>query len=213
MGITITTALVMGFSASLSCMAWCVPVIVPYTGAGEKSSLKSGFITSLLFSIGRLFSYAGLLAIFLAMKAIFTLSPVITLVAGLTSGIIMILSGLASMGILPWNNRIGRLVCRQAAGNRSPFYLGLLTGLRPCGPLLAAIAFAITLSETAYIAAFILFFWIASSLLVLVLGAAGGQVFSFIGGRIGSQRLHNIVGTAMVIIGLFLILQTSAPPL
>jgi len=76
MGITITTALVMGFSASLSCMAWCVPVIVPYTGAGEKSSLKSGFITSLLFTIGRLFSYAGLLAVFLAMKAIITLSPV-----------------------------------------------------------------------------------------------------------------------------------------
>lgn len=203
----------MGFSVSLSCMAWYVPVIVPYTGAGEKSSLKSGFITSLLFSIGRLFSYAGLMAVFLAVKAIISISPVITLIAGQVGGIIMILSGLASMGILKWNNRIGQLVCRQAAGNGSPFYLGLLTGLRPCGPLLAAIAFAMTLSETAYIVAFILFFWMASSLLVLVLGAAGGQVFSFIGGIIGSQRLHNIVGTAMIIIGLFLILQTSAPPL
>ena len=95
-------------------------------------------------------------------------------------------------------------------GDKSPLYLGMLTGLRPCGPLLAAITLALALPTIGEISAFILFFWLASSVVVLTLGAAGGQLARVAGGRLGIERLRQIVGIAMVVIGIFLLLQVAS---
>jgi len=45
------------------------------------------------------------------------------------------------------------------------------------------------------------FFWLASSILVLTLMIAGGQIAKMVKSKIGINRLRRIVGVAMVLIG------------
>ena len=202
----ISAGLVMGFSASLVCFGWCVPVITPYTATAAQPGVMSGLISSFLFSVGRLLSYLGLLLVFLALRALVPLSPVIESVAVLVSGMILVVSGLASVGILKWRSGLGRLLCQFTAGARSPLYLGMLTGLRPCGPLLAAMAFMLTLPGAFKAGMFMLFFWMASSVLVITLGVVSGGLSMLAGKKLGIDRLRRIAGMAMIFIGCFLLL-------
>lgn len=202
----ISSGLVMGFSASLVCLGWCIPVIVPYTATAERPGIASGLTSTFLFSIGRLLSYGCLLSLFLAFKELVPISPALGTVATLISGIILIFSGLSAVGVIQWRSGFGRLLCQQVAGTKSPLYLGVLTGLRPCGPLLAAMAFILTLPTILETGLFMFSFWAASSALLMVLGVAGGGLAMVMGKRLGIDRLRSIIGTAMIVIGLFLLL-------
>jgi sulfite exporter TauE/SafE len=202
----ISAGLVMGFSASLVCLGWCIPVIMPFAATSERPGLLSGLSSTFSFSLGRLVSYLGLMSLFLAFRSLVPLNPLLGTLATTVSGIILVLSGLSAAGAIKWSSGLGGLVCRQAAGIRSPLYLGVLTGLRPCGPLLAAMAFMLTLPTVLNIGVFMLCFWVASSALVMAGGIVGGSLSTFISGKLGINRLRSIMGMAMVFIGLFLLL-------
>jgi sulfite exporter TauE/SafE len=202
----ISTGLIMGFSASLVCLGWCIPVIIPYSATAERPGIMSGLASSFLFCVGRLLSYIGLVSLFLIFGKIVTISPILGAVATLVSGIILVLSGLSSVGAIKTRSGFGRLLCQQVASTRSPLYLGALTGLRPCGPLLAALAFMLTLHTIPKISLFMFSFWIASSILVMVFGVAGGGFATVMGRRLGIARLRSIIGMAMIVIGCYLTL-------
>lgn len=203
----VSSGLIMGFSASLVCMGWCVPVILPYTAATERPGLLSGVLTTGLFSIGRLVSYLLLMSVFLAFKALVPLSPALGTIATVISGIILILSGLAAAGAIKLKMGFAGLLCGRIAGTRSPLYLGVLTGLRPCGPLLAAMAFMLALPTALSIGFFMASFWVASSLLVMLLGIVGGGISVLVSKKLGLERLRRVTGMAMVFIGVFLLLM------
>jgi sulfite exporter TauE/SafE len=209
MGSIISTGILMGFSASLVCLGWCIPVIMPYSATAERPGVMSGLASSFLFCVGRLVSYIGLMSLFLIFREIVTISPIFGAVATLVSGIILVLSGLSSVGAIKAHSAFGRLLCQQVASTRSPLFLGVLTGLRPCGPLLAALAFMLTLPTIPRISIFMLSFWIASSVLVMVLGVAGGGLATVMGKRLGIARLRSIIGMAMIVIGFYLTLTGS----
>ena len=207
MSAAISAGFVMGFGASLGCLASCMPMLIPYTAIAEKPSIRSGLFSALLFSIGRLIAYAGLLSVFVAVKETLSISPIVIAIATLVSGIILILSGLAVFGIFNQPSILGRFLCRHTSGVRSPLYLGILAGIRPCGPLLAAMAFMLTLPGITEMSIFVLFFWLVSSFLLLTIGAASGGLSHILGRRIGVHRIRRIAGIAMVVIGIFLIAQ------
>jgi len=202
----ITTGFVMGLSASLVCLGWCVPVIMPYTATTERPGVASGLVTTALFSLGRLISYLLLMAVFLALRALVPLSPVLGTAATVISGVLLILSGLMATGAIKWRSGFAGLLCGRIAGAKSPLYLGVLTGLRPCGPLLAAMAFMLALPTALTIGIFMVCFWAASSLLVIGLGVVGGGISLFASRRLGAERLRSITGIAMIFIGSFLLL-------
>jgi sulfite exporter TauE/SafE len=201
----ISTGFVMGFGTSLVCLGTCVPILAPYTATGEKPSVLSGLFSASLFSVGRLIAYAGLLSVFIAVKETISISPTLLAAATMVSGAILMLSGLAVFGVFNMTSTIGRVLCRHMSGARSPLYLGILAGIKPCGPLLAAMAFMLTLPSIADMGVFILVFWLASSILLLAFGAVGGGLASILGRRIGIYRIRRIAGVAMVVIGLFLL--------
>jgi hypothetical protein len=79
--------------------------------------------------------------------------------------------------------------------------------VRPCGPLVAALAFVLTLPGIASMGLFLLFFWLASSLLMLGVGAAGGGLGAILSHQIGLDRTRRIASLTMVVIGLLFVLQ------
>ncbi len=205
-GSIISTGLIMGFSASLVCLGWCVPVIMPYTAVAGKPGIISGLLTTGLFSLGRLISYLMLMSVFLAFRALVPLSSALGGIATIVSGILLIISGLSATGAIKLRVGFAAFVCRRIAGTSSPLYLGILTGLRPCGPLLAAMAFMIALPTPIGIGSFMLSFWVASSLLVISLGLLGGGISVLVSKKLGVERLRSITGMAMIFIGAFLLL-------
>jgi hypothetical protein len=146
------------------------------------------------------------MGIFLAFRALVPLSPAFGSIAMFISGVILVLSGLMAAGAIKWRSGLGGFICGRVAGTRSPLYLGALTGLRPCGPLLAAMAFMLSLPTPVSVGAFMICFWAASSLLVIMLGAVGGGLSVLISRKLGIDRFRGIIGIAMVCIGIFLIL-------
>jgi uncharacterized protein len=207
MSTVILSGLVMGFGASLGCLASCVPILIPYTAVAIRPSMWNGLLSSVLFSMGRLVAYAGLLLVLIALREAFTISLLVEAVAILASGIILIVSGLASLGAFNWNMALSHVLCRHISTTRSPLYLGVLTGVRPCGPLVAALAFVLTLPGVASMGLFLLFFWLASSFLMLGVGAAGGGLGAILKKQIGLDRTQRIAGLTMVFIGLLFLLQ------
>jgi sulfite exporter TauE/SafE len=207
MSTIIVSGLVMGFGASLGCLVSCVPVLLPYTAAAAQPSARSGLTSSILFSLGRLAAYTGLLVVLIALREIIDISIKVEAAATLVSGAILIISGLVSLGIFRWNSVLNRVLCRYISTTRSPLYLGILTGIRPCGPLLAALAFVLTLPSAANMSLFLFFFWLASSVLMLGIGVAGGSLGTVLSHQIGLDRTRRIAGLTMVVIGIFFTLQ------
>lgn len=203
----ITSALVMGLSASTFCLASCVPVLFPYTGTVGKPSFFSGFSLALLFSAGRLVAYAVLLTAFILLKEFVGFSGIVVGIALLVSGLLLLLSSLVSFGMFTQPSSLDRMLCRYVAGAKSPLYLGVMSGIRPCGPLLAAIAFVLTLPSIAKMGVFMLSFWLASSALLLIIGGIGGGVMAVLGKRLGIDRIRRISAIAMAVVGVVLILQ------
>jgi sulfite exporter TauE/SafE len=207
MSAVIISGLVMGFGASTGCMAGCVPLLLPFTAAAEQPSALKGLYASLAFSLGRMAAYAGLLTAIIILRGIIDIDIKIEAVAILFSGAILIVSGLASLGVFHGNHVLNRMLCQHISAGRSPFYLGVLTGIRPCGPLLAALIFAITLPNTAGMVLFLFFFWLASSVLIMGIGVAGGSLGTVLARKIGLERTRRIASLTMIVIGIFFIIQ------
>jgi uncharacterized protein len=203
----VSSALVMGLSASTYCLASCVPVLIPYAGIAGKPSIFSGLSLALLFSFGRLIAYTGLLVAFIVLKQLVGVNSIVVAVAMMTSGALLLLSALATFGLFRQFSSFNRIMCGYVAGSKSPFYLGILTGVKPCGPLLAAIAFVLALPNAAKGGIFMLVFWLTSSVVLLLLGSIGGGVMSALQKHLGIDRLRRIAAIAMVVIGMVLILQ------
>jgi len=109
-------------------------------------------------------------------------------------------------GILKWRSGLGRLLCQFTAAPGRPSTWACSPGSGPCGPLLAAMAFMLTLPGAFKAGMFMLFFWMASSVLVITLGVVSGGLSMLAGKKLGIDRLRRIAGMAMIFIGCFLLL-------
>ena len=202
----ISVGLSLGLGVSGPCAASCAPILALYVAAAEHSTVVRGIYTSLLFSFGRLISYLTLGLLFsFTIKSI--LNPIITAVATLIVGCLVILHGLSALGIFKIRTAIDHQ-CKYVETNRSPVYLGLLTGLRPCVPLIAALTYSITLAEVTEVLLFMLSFWVGSSIFIFLIGPLSGGLAG-VARRISIQRVRTISGVALIVVGLVLIAQAA----
>ncbi len=209
MSSVIYLGLTLGFGLSTSCAALCTPILVPYIVSSEHPSLRRGFFSAVVFSSGRLISYLSLGLIFGLLVTSFEINPVITATTTLVLGCLLILQGFSSLGVFSVGRAIGSNFCQYIATRRSLVYMGILTGLRPCVPLLAALTYSVTLSGIAEVLLFMLAFWLASSLLIFLIGPISGSLAAVAGKRISVQRVRRISGVALVVVGLFFIAQAA----
>lgn len=143
---------VIGLMTSLHCVAMCGGIglsqcLQQPSGQGTvqlNTSRKAVILPSLLYNCGRVLSYTLIGGIAGAAGQVIGLDDRAKGLITLGAGIFMILMGLSLSGVAPW---IGKMIPRLPAFNlnsenpksdalpRSPFIVGLLNGLMPCGPL------------------------------------------------------------------------------
>lgn len=204
---TVIVGLTLGIGLATSCAVLCLPILVPYIASSAKPSIIRGLYTTLVFSSGRLISYLALGLIFGLLITTVEINPVITATATLVLGLLLAFHGLSVLGLFKTKSILGSIFCRYTEGGKSLVYLGMLTGLRPCLPLIAALTYSITLASIGETLTFMVSFWFASSLLIFLVGPVSAAVLGVTSKKISVERIRRISSLALVAIGLFFTIQ------
>ena len=132
---------VVGLLTSIHCIAMCGGINLSQSIASSKNGakiIKSNFN----YNLGRVISYTVIGAIVGAIGSVITLNGVFKGAVAIIAGIIMIIMSINMLGIFPslkkFNIRIPKKISTKLNSTKkgkSSFYIGLLNGLMPCGPL------------------------------------------------------------------------------
>lgn len=140
-----------GMLTSVHCIAMCGGInlsqCIGQPTREEEIEKKQFWYTvrpSLLYNLGRVISYTVIGGLVGAMGSVVSFSGHSKGLVQLIAGIFMIIMGINMLGILPglrrFNLRMPRILSSKLRGikkGNSPFYIGLINGLMPCGPLQA----------------------------------------------------------------------------
>lgn len=124
--------LFIGVLSSFHCIGMCGGIMLTQT-IGKKST----FAPSLMYNLGRVLSYTLLGGIVGALGSVFTLTPKIQGIIQLLAAVFMFITALNILNI-PVFKKIKLSIpinCKLKNNNNSPFIVGILNGLMPCGPL------------------------------------------------------------------------------
>jgi sulfite exporter TauE/SafE len=164
-------------------------------------------IASIYFSLGRLLAYLFLGLIVGYVGGYFLNSSVSALVI-IPLGIILILYGfLISFGS---KLRFASIICCGFSKVKSTFLLGMMLGLRPCIPLIAALTYSATLSTVFDSLVFMGSFWLGSTAYIPILGILAGTLTHFAILRSNVDRIRRISGIALIVVGLIFVNQGIA---
>lgn len=136
-----------GLLTSFHCIGMCGGIIMTTCITRPSSESDQGekvkwFKPSLFYNLGRIISYTLTGAVVGGLGQVISLQGRVRGVVPLVGGILMILMGINLLGVCPilqkYLPHMPLKFARKVYGqnnNRGPFYIGLLTGLMPCGPL------------------------------------------------------------------------------
>ncbi len=211
-----------GLLTSLHCIAMCGGLSLsqcvsykPATSAPASSAPNklSKLKPSLLYNCGRVISYTIIGGIVGALGSVIPFSGAAKGIVAIASGLFMVVMGLNMLNIFPWlrrlNPRIPKIFGNKIHNNDGkygPFYVGLLNGLMPCGPLQAMQIYA--LGTGSFAAGAISMFLFSLGTVPLMFGF--GAISSLISGKFthkmlkASAMLVMVLGIVMVNRGLAL---------
>jgi sulfite exporter TauE/SafE/copper chaperone CopZ len=147
---------VVGLLTSIHCVAMCgginISQCVPQNTAGSTGSSKfSALRPGLLYNLGRVISYTVIGGIVGAIGSVVSFSGTAKGIVQLAAGVFMVIMGLNMLNIFPWlrklSPRMPKIFARkinEQKKSKSSFYVGLLNGLMPCGPLQAMQLYALS---------------------------------------------------------------------
>jgi len=219
----------LGLATSLHCVSMCGPLVLTYAVKGEEEGPWYRKITpNLAYQGAKVVSYMtvglllGAVGSFLNLEA---LRPYVMYLAGA----FMIVLGLGMTGRVPWAAKLTprppkflmtaisklrrKSVADAAAGESSlatPVFFGLMTGLLPCGPLMAAQVSAAASGSALTGALGMAAFAVGTAPLMLAFGTAGSLI-----PRVWKQRMMTVLAVGVVLFGLVFInrglMLTGAP--
>lgn len=148
-----------GLLTSVHCVAMCgginlsqcIPQAVKQTGQDSRlASLRP----SMLYNLGRVISYTVIGGIVGALGSVISFSGSFKGIIQLAAGVFMVIMGFNMLNIFPWfrklNPRMPKIFAKKInkeKSSNSPFYVGLLNGLMPCGPLQAMQLYALSTGD------------------------------------------------------------------
>ncbi|MDR1358526.1 MAG: sulfite exporter TauE/SafE family protein [Coriobacteriales bacterium] len=209
---------VIGLLTSVHCIAMCGGInlsqciprgIEPF----DKRSLSITLVPALLYNLGRVASYTavgfvlGFAGLLLSGGSGAGLPTLLQGVLKLLAGVVMVVMGINMLGLFPWLRRFSlrmpKILTDKAGDSsvrsKSPFFVGLLNGLMPCGPLQSMQIVALASGSPLVGALSMFLFSLGTVPLMLGLGSlvsALGQRFAQTATRVGAV-LVVVLGLAM----------------
>lgn len=202
---------VIGLITSLHCIAMCGGInlsqCVSYKFSENDTSKLSKMKPSLMYNIGRVVSYTIIGGIVGALGSVISFSGAAKGIVAIISGLFMVIMGLNMLNIFPWlrkfNPRMPKIFGNRVHNNNGkhgPFYVGLLNGLMPCGPLQAMQIYALGTGSFLAGAGSMLFFSLGTVPLMFGFGA----VSSFLSGKF-THRMMKVSAVLVMILGVIML--------
>lgn len=201
-GATYFMLFVVGILTSLHCIGMCGGIMLSQSIVKESSNKFEALKPAVLYNAGRVVSYTILGGIVGALGSVLSLS--INAKAGLQifAGLFMIIMGLNMSGFslfrklnlnLPWSS------CSIKKKPKTPFFVGILNGLMPCGPLQTMQLYALGTGSLTKGALSMFLFSLGTVPLMLTFGT-----LSSILNKGYTKKLLKLSGIIVVVLGLIM---------
>lgn len=201
---------VVGLLTSLHCIAMCGGInlsqCVSYKFGNDENARFSKLRPSILYNGGRVISYTIIGGIVGTMGSVVSFSGTAKGIVAILSGAFMVIMGLNMLNIFPWlrklNPRMPKLFGNKIYSNNGkhgPFYIGLLNGLMPCGPLQAMQIYALGTGSFVMGAASMFFFSVGTVPLMFGFG-----VLSSILSKKINHRVMRVSAILVIMLGIMM---------
>lgn len=201
---------VVGLLTSLHCIAMCGGINLSQCvnqSEAENGSKLAGLKPSILYNTGRVISYTIVGGLAGALGSVVTFSGAAKGIVSIGAGVVMMLIGIKMLDLFPWLRRFNlsspKFLGKKISGNHGklgPFYVGLLNGLMPCGPLQTMQIYALGTGNPLAGAGAMFFFSLGTVPLLFGFGAVSSLLSSKF-----NQRMLKISGALIIVLGLTMV--------
>lgn len=193
---------VVGMLTSIHCVGMCGGIMLSQSLSKESKNKFEAMEPAILYNIGRVVSYTILGGIIGALGSVFTLS--ITAQAGMQifAAVFMIMMGFNMAGLSIFRKfsiKLPHAACKVKNKSGSPFIVGLLNGLMPCGPLQTMQLFALGTGSAVKGALSMFMFAIGTVPLMLTFGAISGIL-----SKGYTKKILKFSGVLIIVLGLIM---------
>lgn len=193
---------VVGVITSIHCVGMCGGIMLSQSIGKESKNKFDAIKPALLYNAGRVIAYTILGGVIGAIGSVFALS--LTAKAGmqLFAGVFMIMMGFNMAGFTAFRKfqiKLPNVACRAMSKPRAPFFVGLLNGLMPCGPLQTMQIFALGTGSAAAGALSMFMFSIGTVPLMLTFGALSGLL-----SKGYTKKILKFSGVLIIMLGLIM---------
>jgi sulfite exporter TauE/SafE/plastocyanin domain-containing protein/copper chaperone CopZ len=167
---------VVGMLTSIHCVGMCGGIMLSQSISKDNTSKFEAIRPAILYNAGRIVAYTVIGGIVGALGSVLALSLAVKAAMQIFAGIFMIIMGLnrAGFGMFRINIRLPWSACSVKKKPKTPFLVGLLNGLMPCGPLQTMQLYALGTGSAAKGALSMLLFSLGTVPLMLTFGALSG---------------------------------------
>jgi len=178
-GATYFVLFTVGVLTSIHCVGMCGGIMLSQSINKDSKSKFDSIKPALLYNAGRVVSYTILGGIVGALGSVLSLSPSVKAGLQIFAGVFMIIMGLNMSGYsifrkfnikLPWS------ACNLKKKPKTPFLVGVLNGLMPCGPLQTMQLYALGTGSAFNGALAMLLFSLGTVPLMLTFGSLSGLI-------------------------------------
>jgi sulfite exporter TauE/SafE/plastocyanin domain-containing protein/copper chaperone CopZ len=193
---------VVGVITSIHCVGMCGGIMLSQSIGKESMNKFEAIKPALLYTAGRVVAYTVLGGVIGAIGSVFALS--LTAKAGLQllAGVFMIMMGFNMAGFKAFRKfqvKMPNVASKAMSTPRAPFFVGLLNGLMPCGPLQTMQIFALGTGSAAAGALSMFMFSIGTVPLMLTFGALSGLLTKGY-----TKKILRFSGVLIIMLGLIM---------
>lgn len=201
---------VIGLLTSVHCIAMCGGINLSqctvYASGTEHCGRYANFMPSFLYNFGRVLSYTVIGGLVGALGSVVSFSGAGKGIVAVIAGVFMVIMGLNMLDVSPWLKRISlqipavlRMKISGQKSGKGPFYVGLLNGLMPCGPLQAMQIYALSTGDPVKGALSMMIFSLGTVPLMFGLGTLSSVLTKKYRGR-----MMKTSAVLVVILGIFM---------
>lgn len=201
-GATYFVIFVVGILTSIHCVGMCGGIMLSQSLSSEKNSKFQAMKPALLYNIGRVLSYTVLGGIVGTLGSVLSLSIKAQAALQIFAGLFMIIMGFNMAGFNLFRKLQIKLPCSFCSVKnkpKTPFMVGVLNGLLPCGPLQTMQLYALGTGSTSKGALSMFIFALGTVPLMLTFGAVSGLLSK---GYI--KKILKFSGILVIVLGLIM---------
>jgi sulfite exporter TauE/SafE/plastocyanin domain-containing protein/copper chaperone CopZ len=195
---------VVGVISSLHCIGMCGGIMLSQTIGKESKNKFEAMKPAILYNLGRVIAYTILGGVIGAIGSVFALSITTKAALQIFAGVFMIIMGFNMAGFRAFRNfqiKLPTPVCNLMSKPRAktPFFVGLLNGFMPCGPLQTMQIYALGTGSAVAGALSMLMFSLGTVPLMLTFGALSSLL-----SKGYTKKILKFSGILIVVLGLIM---------